>query len=130
MYVPALKSSIWLLDPRPDHETFVELIEQAFQLSEASNTPVMVEFRIGSIGSLLSQPDQWTLFGTLRKPFRGTATFDGQRLTITGNTATGIRDFVAKGRAVEGLSVPQLSGSVVLELHDMETGEWHLQHLL
>ncbi|WP_372617736.1 thiamine pyrophosphate-dependent enzyme [Falsiroseomonas sp.] len=41
-----MKSSIWLLDPRPDHPRLVELIEQAFQLSEASSTPVMAEVRI------------------------------------------------------------------------------------
>ena len=45
-HATALKSSIWLLDPRPDHERFVTLIEQAFELSEESNTPVMMEFRI------------------------------------------------------------------------------------
>jgi indolepyruvate ferredoxin oxidoreductase alpha subunit len=42
----AMKSSIWLMDPRPDHTRFVELIDEAFQLSEASNTPVICEFRI------------------------------------------------------------------------------------
>jgi indolepyruvate ferredoxin oxidoreductase alpha subunit len=41
-----MKSSIWLLDPRPDHPRLVELIEQAFELSEASSTPVMAELRI------------------------------------------------------------------------------------
>ena len=45
-HATALKSSIWLLDPRPVHERFVTLIEQAFELSEESNTPVMMEFRI------------------------------------------------------------------------------------
>ena len=42
----AMKSSLWLVDPRPDHARMVDLIEQSFQLSEASNTPVMMEFRI------------------------------------------------------------------------------------
>ena len=42
----AMKSSMWLLDPRPDHTHFVELIDKAFALSEASNTPVIMEFRI------------------------------------------------------------------------------------
>ena len=40
------KSSMWLLDPRPDHPRLVDLIEKALQLSEASNTPVMAEVRI------------------------------------------------------------------------------------
>jgi indolepyruvate ferredoxin oxidoreductase alpha subunit len=42
----AMKSSMWLMDPRPDHTRMVEMIERAFELSEASNTPVITEFRI------------------------------------------------------------------------------------
>jgi len=42
----AMKSSIWLLDPRPDLTTMVNTVEKAFELSEASNTPVMVMLRI------------------------------------------------------------------------------------
>ena len=42
----AMKSSLWLMDPRPDHQRFVELIDKAFELSEASHTPVVMEFRI------------------------------------------------------------------------------------
>ena len=42
----ALKSSAWLFDPRPHHPKIVELVEQAFDMSEASHTPIMMEFRI------------------------------------------------------------------------------------
>ncbi len=42
----ALKSSLWLLDPRPDLPTIVRMVEKGFELSEASNTPVMLELRI------------------------------------------------------------------------------------
>src|ERR1700748_2404647 len=42
----AMKSQIWLLDPRPNLPSIVSLVEQAFELSEASNTPVMLEARI------------------------------------------------------------------------------------
>ncbi|MCB0186903.1 MAG: indolepyruvate ferredoxin oxidoreductase subunit alpha, partial [Caldilineaceae bacterium] len=42
----ALKSSLWLLDPRPDLPTIVHMVEKGFELSEASNTPVMLELRI------------------------------------------------------------------------------------
>lgn len=42
----ALKSSIWLLDPRPDLPNIVNMVEKSFELSEASNTPVMMELRI------------------------------------------------------------------------------------
>jgi indolepyruvate ferredoxin oxidoreductase alpha subunit len=42
----ALKSSMWMLDPRPDLATIVRLVEKGFELSEASSTPVMMELRI------------------------------------------------------------------------------------
>jgi indolepyruvate ferredoxin oxidoreductase, alpha subunit len=42
----AMKSSMWLMDPRPEHERFVDLIAEAFDLSEASRAPVIMEFRI------------------------------------------------------------------------------------
>ena len=42
----ALKSQIWLLDPRPNLPTLVRMVEEGFELSEASNTPVMLEIRI------------------------------------------------------------------------------------
>ena len=42
----AMKSQVWLLDPRPNLPTIVDTVEKAFELSEASNTPVMVELRI------------------------------------------------------------------------------------
>src|SRR5574339_710299 len=35
----AVKSSVWLLDPRPDLGAMVELVEHAFAMSEASNMP-------------------------------------------------------------------------------------------
>ncbi|MGE0565929.1 MAG: thiamine pyrophosphate-dependent enzyme [Pseudolabrys sp.] len=45
-YAYALKSSMWLLDPRPDLPTIVRTVEKGFELSEASHTPVMLELRI------------------------------------------------------------------------------------
>ena len=42
----AMKSSILLLDPRPDLPTIVRTVEKGFELSEASNLPVMLELRI------------------------------------------------------------------------------------
>jgi indolepyruvate ferredoxin oxidoreductase alpha subunit len=44
----AMKSALWLLDPRPDLTSLVRLVRQGFELSEASNTPVMMELRIRS----------------------------------------------------------------------------------
>jgi indolepyruvate ferredoxin oxidoreductase alpha subunit len=42
----AMKSQMWLLDPRPNLPSIVQAVEQGFELSEASNTPVMLELRI------------------------------------------------------------------------------------
>jgi indolepyruvate ferredoxin oxidoreductase alpha subunit len=45
-YAYAMKSSIWLLDPRPDLPTIVDMVEKAFELSEASHAPVMLDLRV------------------------------------------------------------------------------------
>jgi indolepyruvate ferredoxin oxidoreductase alpha subunit len=42
----AMKSQIWLLDPRPNLTSIVDMVEKGFELSEASCTPVMIELRV------------------------------------------------------------------------------------
>ena len=42
----AMKSQMWLLDPRPSLPSIVAMVEKAFELSEASNTPVILELRV------------------------------------------------------------------------------------
>ena len=42
----AMKSQIWLLDPRPNLPKIVEMVEKGFELSEVSSTPVMLQLRI------------------------------------------------------------------------------------
>jgi indolepyruvate ferredoxin oxidoreductase alpha subunit len=42
----AMKSQIWLLDPRPHLPDIVRAVEQGFELSEASHSPVMLMLRI------------------------------------------------------------------------------------
>jgi indolepyruvate ferredoxin oxidoreductase, alpha subunit len=42
----AMKSQVWLLDPRPNLPTIVKAVEDGFELSEVSHTPVMLEVRI------------------------------------------------------------------------------------
>jgi indolepyruvate ferredoxin oxidoreductase alpha subunit len=42
----AMKSQMWLLDPRPNLPSIVAAVEHAFELSEASNTPVFLELRL------------------------------------------------------------------------------------
>src|SRR5215216_1157133 len=63
----AMKSQIWLLDPKPDLESIVKAVEDGFELSEASNTPVMLEVRIrachvqGSFKTKANRPPPFSL---------------------------------------------------------------------
>lgn len=42
----AMKSQIWLINPRPNLTKMVDMLEMSFQLSEVSNTPVFYQMRI------------------------------------------------------------------------------------
>lgn len=42
----AMKSTMLMLDPRPDLANMVRMVEEAFRLSEASNMPALFELRI------------------------------------------------------------------------------------
>ena len=44
----AMKSQMWLLDPRPNLPSIVKAVGDGFALSEASNSPVMLQVRIRS----------------------------------------------------------------------------------
>jgi indolepyruvate ferredoxin oxidoreductase, alpha subunit len=72
----AMKSQIWLLDPRPNLTSIVTMVERGFELSEASNTPVMLELRIrachvyGSFIAHDNQPPRVTLQDALEQPVR------------------------------------------------------------
>jgi indolepyruvate ferredoxin oxidoreductase alpha subunit len=72
----AMKSQIWLLDPRPNLESIVKAVEDGFELSEASNTPVMLEVRIrachvhGRFIAKDNRPPPFTLAQALENPQR------------------------------------------------------------
>src|SRR5690606_28306048 len=72
----AMKSQIWLLDPRPNLESMVDAVEHGFQLSEASNTPVILQLRIRSChvhGRFITKPNkrpEFTLAEALDNPKR------------------------------------------------------------
>src|SRR5271166_4757211 len=72
----ALKSQIWLLDPRPNLPTLVRMVEEGFALSEASDTPVMLEVRIrtchvhGQFVAKDNQRPRFTLREALENPVR------------------------------------------------------------
>ena len=78
----ALKSSLWLLDPRPDLPKNVEMVEKSFELSEASNTPVIMELRIRAchvFGSFETKNNVAAPHST-REKFAEPAPFDYSRL--------------------------------------------------
>jgi indolepyruvate ferredoxin oxidoreductase alpha subunit len=72
----AMKSQVWLLDPRPNLPTIVRMVEKGFELSEASNTPVMLELRIrachvyGSFTTKANARPAFTLKDALERPMR------------------------------------------------------------
>ncbi|MCJ9671735.1 MULTISPECIES: indolepyruvate ferredoxin oxidoreductase subunit alpha [unclassified Neorhizobium] len=72
----AMKSQMWLLDPRPNLSAMVQAVEDGFQLSEASNTPVMLEVRIrachvhGQFVAKDNQRPKFTLRQALENPVR------------------------------------------------------------
>ncbi|HUZ66103.1 MAG TPA: indolepyruvate ferredoxin oxidoreductase subunit alpha [Beijerinckiaceae bacterium] len=79
----ALKSSLWLLDPRPDLPTIVRMVENAFELSEASRTPVMMELRIRAchvFGSFEAK-NNVAAAHSAKTPFAQPAKFDYSRLS-------------------------------------------------
>ncbi|WP_108663242.1 indolepyruvate ferredoxin oxidoreductase subunit alpha [Acuticoccus kandeliae] len=75
----AMKSQVWLLDPRPNLESIVKAVEDGFDLSEATNTPVMLEVRIRSChvhGRFIAKDNQrpkMTMAEALENPQRDTA---------------------------------------------------------
>src|SRR6202008_4811285 len=72
----AMKSQVWLLDPRPNLPSIVKAVEDGFELSEASNTPVMLLVRIRAChvhGRFIAKDNQrpkYTLRQALENPVR------------------------------------------------------------
>ncbi len=72
----AMKSQIWLLDPRPNLTSIVAAVKHGFELSEASNTPVMLQLRIRAChvhGQFIAADNQrpaYTLAEALENPRR------------------------------------------------------------
>jgi indolepyruvate ferredoxin oxidoreductase alpha subunit len=72
----AMKSQMWLLDPRPNLPSIVDAVEKGFELSEASNTPVMLQLRIRAChvhGRFTTKPNvrpAFTLKDAIEHPVR------------------------------------------------------------
>ena len=73
-----MKSQVWLLDPRPNLPSIVKAVEDGFELSEASHTPVMLEVRIrachvhGRFVAKDNKPPAFSLREALENPRRDT----------------------------------------------------------
>jgi indolepyruvate ferredoxin oxidoreductase alpha subunit len=74
----AMKSQVWLLDPRPNLPSIVAAVEKGFELSEATSTPVMLELRIrachvhGRFVARANQRPAFTLKDAIEGPRRDT----------------------------------------------------------
>ncbi|MEY4713274.1 MAG: hypothetical protein RIS88_2724 [Pseudomonadota bacterium] len=78
----ALKSTMCLLDPRPDLTRMVDMVEHGFRLSEASNMPAILELRIRAChvrGSFEAKDNQPPKIST-RQWMADPAKFDYMRL--------------------------------------------------
>jgi indolepyruvate ferredoxin oxidoreductase alpha subunit len=79
----AMKSQIWLLDPRPNLPAIVAAVKAGFELSEASRTPVMLELRIrachvhGRFTTEANRRPAFTLAEAMARPAR-----DVTRITL------------------------------------------------
>ena len=78
----AVKSSMCLLDPRPSLPVIVRMVEEAFELSEACNSPAMMELRIRAChmqGSFIANDNRAPAIST-RLPMTEAASFLYDRL--------------------------------------------------
>jgi len=72
----AMKSQMWLLNPRPNLPSIVAAVETGFELSEASNTPVMLQVGIrschvhGQFEAKNNKRPDYTLRQALENPIR------------------------------------------------------------
>ena len=74
----AMKSQIWMIDPRPNVPSIVAAVEHAFELSEASNTPVFLQMRLrachvhGRFVAKDNRPPDLSLREAMENPTRDT----------------------------------------------------------
>jgi len=72
----AMKSQMWLINPRPNLPKMVDMLEKSFELSEASNTPLFFQMRIrachlhGQFAAKDNQRPAFTVADALQHPNR------------------------------------------------------------
>ncbi|PON12017.1 hypothetical protein C2W62_41825 [Candidatus Entotheonella serta] len=90
--------------------------------------PYIVEFRFAPTGVLLSLTEDYDLDKALAlNRDHGIASFDGHFLTISGDAALGLREFVRAGRVVNAQPLPEPEGPIVLRLESLERGNWDVE---
>ena len=75
----AMKSQMWLLDPRPNLPSIVRMVKAGFELSEASNPPVMLMLRIRAChvyGRFIASDNRRPAFTTQRALDRPQRSYD------------------------------------------------------
>ncbi|HET6308723.1 MAG TPA: indolepyruvate ferredoxin oxidoreductase subunit alpha, partial [Rhodopila sp.] len=93
----AMKSQLWLLDPRPNLPSIVRMVEHGFALSEASNTPVMLEVRIRAChvhGSFIAKDNRAPPFSLTQA--RNTPRRDTGRIVLPPASFAHERDKIAR----------------------------------
>ena len=93
----AMKSQVWLLDPRPSLPAMVRAVEKGFELSEATNTPVMLELRIRAChvhGSFATKTNRIPAYSSRR--FLEGPRFDYGRICLPPSTYVQEQDKVKK----------------------------------
>jgi len=94
-YAYAMKSSMWLMDPRPDLPTIVRMVEEGFELSETSHAPVMMELRIRAChvtGEFKARPTAAPRFpARTASPVRRASTMAGWRIRPSSIRRSGSR---------------------------------------
>lgn len=123
----AMKSQIWLLDPRPNLTSIVNAVEKGFELSEASNTPVMLELRIRAChvhGRFVAKDNRrppFTLQQAMENPQRDTsrivlppAAFQHEQEKITERWPAAVR-FIQEYRLNEFFDGPEKDIGLILQ---------------
>lgn len=123
----AMKSQFWLLDPRPNLTSIVDMVEKGFELSEASSTPVMLQLRIRAChvhGKFIAKDNQrppLSLRDALERPDRDTgrivlppATFAHEKEKVE-NRWPAAQEFIRKHELNEVFDGPEDNIGLILQ---------------
>ena len=123
----AMKSQLWLLDPKPRLDSIVAAVQQGFELSEASNTPVMLMLRIRAChlyGSFIAgdnRPPPFTAADALKTPQRDPSriilppyTYEQEREKTEQRWPAAVR-FIQENKLNEFINGPESELGIVLQ---------------